>query len=178
MRRRVSFKIEQDGLTMLYRTFAIPFEPTEGSNWFMTTVFDEFDRVMATMVCEFKSSFDVHMSAVIVDPRALTRRLLRVIFETLFSRAVRVTTLVDPRNEESADAVRRLGFQYEGFVRRGLDGNRDALMFGMLRQDCKFLPGYQGGTIRRNDTAGEPLWSRPLNHRIPTRQPQRREPRI
>ena len=38
------------------------------------------------------------------------------------------------------DGLRRI---YEGFLRMGVEGNRDALMFGMLRSDCRFLPGYR-----------------------------------
>jgi hypothetical protein len=157
MRTRVSFAIEKAGLDLIYRQFNIPFLPTEGSKWFMTTVFDDItDEVLASMVCEFKNHFDVHMTVVITDPRALSRRLLRTVFQTLFSQAVRVTVVVDPRNDESIGIIRRAGFQYEGFLRRGLDGNRDGLIYGMLREDCKFLPGYQGGTVKHTDIAGEP----------------------
>ena len=30
-------------------------------------------------------------------------------------------------------------FVYEGFLRCGIEGSRDALMFGMLRHECRFL---------------------------------------
>jgi hypothetical protein len=157
MRKRVSFAIEKAGLELIYNQFGIPFYPTDGSRWFMITVFDDItDEVLASMVCEFKNSFDVHMTAVVADARAVSRKLLRTIFSTLFTQAVRVTAVVDPRNDDSIDALRRCGFQYEGFLRRGLDGDRDGLIYGMLREDCRFLPGYQGGTVKHTDIAGEP----------------------
>ena len=31
----------------------------------------------------------------------------------------------------------RLGFLYEGFLRLGVEGRRDALLFGMLPEDCR-----------------------------------------
>jgi hypothetical protein len=39
--------------------------------------------------------------------------------------------------------VRKLGAVYEGFLRHGLDGDRDALVFGMLREDCRWLKPAQ-----------------------------------
>jgi hypothetical protein len=41
-----------------------------------------------------------------------------------------------------------MGFVYEGYRRMGLEGTRDVLCYGMLRGDCKYLPGYTGSTVK------------------------------
>jgi hypothetical protein len=33
-----------------------------------------------------------------------------------------------------------LGFQQEGFMRKAVEGIRDAVLFGMLRHECRYLP--------------------------------------
>jgi hypothetical protein len=52
---------------------------------------------------------------------------------------VRVTIMIDAENSKLEHTVRKMGFVYEGMIRRGLDGWRDALVFGMLAQDCRWL---------------------------------------
>jgi RimJ/RimL family protein N-acetyltransferase len=79
---------------------------------------------------------------VVNDPRCVTRRVLRSIFTALFSRAVRVTFMTRPENQKAITGIRRLGAQYEGYCRLGLEGKWDALVFGMLRDECAYLPGY------------------------------------
>jgi hypothetical protein len=110
--------------------------------WFCVTARRDDDTLMGVLACEFKEWFNVHFSTAICDQRCMSRRLLRAIFTGLFSRAVRVTALVDPEAQTTIELIRRMGFVYEGFMRMGVEGRRDALLFGMLREDCRFLPGY------------------------------------
>lgn len=132
------------------------FHRVASAHWFYCTVFGPLGYVKAACLAEPHSVFEVHFTAAIEDPGAITRRLLKTIFSTLFHKYVRVVAKVEPENLHSADVIRRLGFQYEGFLRHGLDGDRDAYLFAMLKEDCRWLPGYQGGTIIRTDFAGEP----------------------
>jgi hypothetical protein len=151
---RVSFDIEPAGLVYMKDRTDVALRPRNDPWGLMCTVFDGRGHVAACCIAEFKTDFDVHFSAAIDDPRAITKRLLQTLFGTLFTRAVRITALVEPINEHGQDVMRRLGFQYEGFIRLGIEGHRDAYMYGMLRGDCRWLPGYQGGTVKRNDFAG------------------------
>ena len=143
---KVSFApLEQDAVRYLTRATGIDFSWVDFSHqrWLCVTARDEDGEVMGVLACEFKNSFDVHFSTAILDQRCMSKRLLRTIFRTLFSKAVRITALVSPSNERAIRQMRRLGFVYEGFLRKGVEGNRDALMFGMLREDCRFLPGHR-----------------------------------
>jgi RimJ/RimL family protein N-acetyltransferase len=121
--------------------------------WFVAFARDVTGQVVAGMAVEYLHAFDGFFTAAVIDPEVMNRKLLRAIFATLFSRVTRITATVDPDNHVSRDALKRLGFIYEGFLRRGLDGKRDAELYGMLMEDCKYLPGYAGGTIVTAGTA-------------------------
>lgn len=136
----VEFLTEQTGVNYRDMTF---------DRWLCVTARGDDDQVLGVWTLEPKTWFDWHMSAAIADPRCLTKRLLQAMFRAVFLRcgAVRVTALVDPDNRRALSQMRRLGFVYEGFLRMGVEGTRDGMMFGMLRADCPWLPGYTGGTI-------------------------------
>jgi len=116
--------------------------------WFCVTARDDEGTIAGVVACEFTRDFDATFNAVVLDRRCLTRRLYRAIFTALFSRAVRVTAEVSPYNNDAIRVVPRMGFVYEGYRRKGIEGVRDALLFGMLKEDCVFLPGYAGGTTQ------------------------------
>jgi hypothetical protein len=148
----------------------------DGPNWFCVTVRDQRSRqVVAALACEFKTPFDVSFSAAIDDPDAITRRLLFGIFNALFSKARRITALVEPGNDHAENVVVRLGFIYEGFLRRGLDGNKDALLYGMLREDCNYLPSVRAARPKGGRPDGQPAEvTGPLRHGVSTTERQRR----
>lgn len=123
------------------------------SNWLAATATRD-GEVVGVCCYEPKTFFDWHYNAAVTDSRCITKRLLRAMFTAVFTQAVRVSALIEPDNARAIKNARALGFQYEGFLRMGVEGKRDALLFGMLREDCKFLPGYQGPTIIRTDFAG------------------------
>jgi hypothetical protein len=155
--KKVSFRMEVEGLHLIEDRTGVSFLRVASPDWFYCTVFDRFRNAKAACLAEPHNRFEVHFSVAVDDPGAVSRRLLRTIFSTLFSRYIRIVAKVEPSNTHSADVARRLGFQYAGFLRRGFDGDRDAYIFDMLREDCRWLPGYQGGTIIRTDFAGEPI---------------------
>ena len=115
-------------------------------NWFCVTARDDEGMLMGVLACEFKTFFDVHFNTAISDPRCMSRRLLRAIFTALFSKARRITAEVAVDNRRALRQMQRMGFVYEGFCRLGIEGVRDAYVFGMLKDDCRYLPTYTGGT--------------------------------
>lgn len=142
---KVSFQPDQDFLDFMLDELQLDLsrQLLDSPTWFTVTVRNDEDQVVAALACEFWSTFDVKFTAAIADERAITPKLLHVIFGTLFSKAVRITAEVDVDNSAACDRLDRLGFVYEGFKRRGLDGYRDALMYGMLAEDCRYLPGVR-----------------------------------
>jgi hypothetical protein len=131
----VEFLSEQTGIDFGFEDFTDP-------RWLCCTVRDDHGAIGAVVACEFKTWFDAHFNAA-VEPRLMTRevkdRALPVIFSTLFSQAVRVTAHIAPDNRLAIAGARRMGFIYEGFLRMGVEGKRDALIFGMLRADCRLI---------------------------------------
>ena len=108
--------------------------------WFCCSVADG-DRLGAVIVFEFKTWFDAHVSLVVFDPKALSRKLISTLVTAVFRRAKRISALVDANNMRALRQVWRLGFKHEGFIRLGIEGQRDAVMFGMLPDDCPYLKG-------------------------------------
>jgi hypothetical protein len=108
--------------------------------WFCCTVFDGlFPAVVIAF--EFKSPHDPHLSVACADPRGLSRQLLTTIYQTIFSRADRVTALVEPSNARALGQIWRMGFRPEGYLRRGLGGSKDAAIFGLIPEECPYLRG-------------------------------------
>lgn len=105
-------------------------------------------HLLFVCVCEFKTSFDVHLTVACDDPTVVTRRVLKAVFRALFSRAVRVTALIEPGNRRCIGLARRLGFKDEGFGRLMIEGKRDALIFGMLESDCAVFKGSRHDVSR------------------------------
>jgi hypothetical protein len=108
--------------------------------WLLVVARNDHGAVIGAMVFEWKTPFDAHLSIAVVDRRCLLlSKLQKLVWETVFERTVRVTMMVDAADERMEHTCRKLGAVYEGFLRHGLDGDRDALVFGMLREDCRWL---------------------------------------
>jgi len=108
--------------------------------WQFVVARNDHDAVIGALVLEAKTWFDWHLSMAVVDHRCLlVTKLHKMLWRHVFEHAVRVTVLIDPENAKLEHTVRKMGFVYEGFLRHGLDGDRDALVFGMLREDCRWL---------------------------------------
>lgn len=147
MRRIVSRRPDPDFVTFISEVSGIDYatQPLADPRlWFVMSIRDIGGRIMAGFAVEYLHDFDALFSGFVVDRRAFTRRILMVLFASLFSRVARLTAKIDPEHHASKDICRRMGFVYEGFLRRGLDGDRDAELYGMLVEDCRYLPGYAG----------------------------------
>jgi hypothetical protein len=143
----VRFLTERTGIDYSHCDFA-------GPQWLTITARDG-DKILGVFIGEFQVWFEVRITCAIDDPRFLTRRLLQAIFSTLFSRAVRLTAQVQPENEAANRIVRHLGFQFEGFMRLAIDGRWDANLYGMLRQECRYLaPQHKPQTITQGISDG------------------------
>jgi hypothetical protein len=116
--------------------------PFPEPRWFCATARNDEGGIMGVILCNFSSPFEAEFNTAVVDPRCVTRRVLRAVFTALFSRVVRVSAQIAPDNTRSLRNVARMGFKLEGHMRLALDGKRDAVVFGMLKTDCRFLPGY------------------------------------
>jgi RimJ/RimL family protein N-acetyltransferase len=68
-------------------------------------------------------------------------------------KCVRLTCVTTKRNKRARAFIERMGFELEGNVRLGYDGKRDALIYGLLAADCRYLAGGQHGFQERTERA-------------------------
>ena len=111
--------------------------------WFSAWSRNERGYITGVLAVEFQTWFEGKLTVLVLDPRCLSRRALRAIFTALFSQAKRLTAEVEPDNRRALRQVQRLGFCYEGYHPLGLEGVRDTIIYGMLREDCRYLPGFE-----------------------------------
>ena len=141
MDSRITFEpLAEDAVAFLEEGTGIPYRHIDfgAPNWLCVTA-RRRGSVTGVFVAEFMVWYEAHMTCVIADPRFMTRRLMHAIFSTLFSRAVRVTGMCRPENERSIRLLRHLGCRYEGYLRMGIDGRWDGMIFGMLRSECRWI---------------------------------------
>jgi RimJ/RimL family protein N-acetyltransferase len=90
---------------------------------------------------ELQYGHEIHVSMSAEDPRWCTRRNLGLIFKYPFDQlgCVRVTTVTSRKNKRARKLDEGLGFKREGVLRKGMDGRDDAIVYGMLRKECKWI---------------------------------------
>ena len=71
----------------------------------------------------------------------------RALFDYPFNQlgCVRLTALIGRKNKKSRALCERLGFKVEGVHLKGLDGREDAISYGMLRSQCRWLKENRNG---------------------------------
>jgi RimJ/RimL family protein N-acetyltransferase len=76
-----------------------------------------------------------------VTPRWCSRRVLHAVFWYPFVQLgmIRLTAITESTNESVRAFLCRLGFQEEGVMRRGFRSGADAAVYGMLREECRWL---------------------------------------
>jgi len=136
--------LQEDAVRALSMATGVDFSTTEFSDektWFCCTVRDDKGAVALVIAFEFKSWCEAYVTTAMFNRKALSRKLLTTVISTVFRRAARITAEIDPDNTAALDQVWRMGFIYEGFKRRAIEGQRDAALFGLLPEDCPYLDG-------------------------------------
>lgn len=100
-----------------------------------------------------KGSQDIEMTFASVHPSWASRRTLKNFFWYPFIQlgCVRVTAIVAKKNKKVRKFVERVGFKQEGVMRKAMNGVEDAVIYGMLSRECKWIKemnhGKEIGTI-------------------------------
>jgi hypothetical protein len=134
-----------DAQAMLTQHLRVDFShcSIKAPRWFSAWSRNERGYITGVLAVEFQTWFEGKITVLVLDPRCLSRRALRAIFTALFSKAKRLTAEVEPDNRRALKQVQRLGFVYEGYRPLGLEGCRDTIVYGMLREDCRYLPDFE-----------------------------------
>lgn len=80
----------------------------------------------------------------------------RAVFEYIFGQlgCKRCTSIVRKNNTRSRAFLEALKFQLEGNVRKGYDGEKDALIYGLLAEECEFYGVQANGQIHAASASG------------------------
>jgi hypothetical protein len=133
-----------DAQAMLTRHLRVDFSHCiiKAPQWFSAWACNDRGHIIGIFTVEFPVWFEGKVTVLVLDRRCLSRRVLRAIFTALFSKVKRLTAEVEPDNRRALSQVQRLGFIYEGYRPLGLEGTRDTIVYGMLKEDCRYLPGF------------------------------------
>jgi RimJ/RimL family protein N-acetyltransferase len=85
--------------------------------------------------------FDVTLSAAATTPRWGSKNLARKIFNIPFEQwgCKRCSAMVSRKNKPARKFIERLGFKQEGVRPFAYDGKADAVIYGMVKEDCKWI---------------------------------------
>ena len=92
------------------------------------------------VACPRGGDFDAELS-IALDGVRTTRAHWRDLFGLCFDEWgwVRLTCHVAKQNKRARGFVERLGFRREGAMRRAYDGRQTAIIYGMTRDECRWI---------------------------------------
>lgn len=118
---------------------------------------DDDDLMGAVLISNFRGT-DCEISCVSETPTAWRPHVCRAVFQYIFDQlgCVRCTSVTTKANVKARAFLEHFGFQLEGKIRLGYDGLKDALIYGLLRSECRYLADEQEdlGLGEEIDTSG------------------------
>ena len=95
--------------------------------------------------------FDVMISAAFDGPGWALPGTIRSLFAYPFHQlgVKRISAWTGKKNRKARKALEDLGFVLEGVCKRGYDGLEDACLYGMCKEDCRWLKGERDEQRRR-----------------------------
>jgi hypothetical protein len=89
------------------------------------------------------TAIDCQISCATEASVAWSPEVCRAVFAYVFKQlgCVRCTSITKKSNTRARGFLEALNFKLEGTMRRGYDGAKDALIYGLLAEDCDFVGG-------------------------------------
>ena len=96
-----------------------------------------------------KEPIDCEISCATETSIAWKPGVCRAIFGYVFGQlgCARCTSIVMKKNTRSREFLEALNFQLEGNLRKAYDGKKDALIYGLLAEECQFYGDLNGQEI-------------------------------
>lgn len=87
--------------------------------------------------------FDAQITVVCTHPEWITRGVLKAMCELPFKAmgCRRLSAYIARKNKHAREVAQRFGFKLEGTIRHGFDGVQDCMVYGMLREECRWING-------------------------------------
>lgn len=110
-------------------------------------IVDDSQPIAGIVYHDYRPEISVQMSMASTRPQWCNRRTLRALLSYPFLQlqVARVTVYTGKHNKKLRSLVERLGFELEGRVRRGFDGQKDLLIYGLLREEAERWIGERHG---------------------------------
>lgn len=98
-------------------------------------------EIIAAVIYSEYRGHDVQMSIAASSPKWARRSIISVFFNYPFKQLCcsRVTAVCARNNKRARRMVEGFGFRQEGNMRHAIDGRRDAIIYGMLKNECRWL---------------------------------------
>jgi len=107
---------------------------------------DDGEFVGGVVISNFRNT-DVESSCAAENSAVWRPQVMQAVFGYVFTQlgCVRCTSITTKRNKRARSFLEALGFQLEGNIRLGYDGQKDALIYGLLASECRYLAGVHNG---------------------------------
>ena len=106
----------------------------------MMVINDNDDFVAGIVISNFRGT-DCEISCATETSAAWRPAVMKAVFSYIFKqlKCVRCTSITTKQNKAARAFLEGLGFVLEGNLRLGYDGFKDALIYGLLAVECRYL---------------------------------------
>lgn len=110
-------------------------------------ILDEDGRFCAGVVVSEWRGHDCQVSCATESSAVWRPHVMAGVFDYIFNQlgCVRCTSVTKKSNKRCRDFLTGLGFQLEGRMRMAYDGVKDALVYGLLASECRYIQGVSDG---------------------------------
>lgn len=102
---------------------------------------DNNNLIFGVIYYDYRKPVDIQVCIAGDAPTWATRETLNILFGYPFRqlKVRRMTAIISKKNKKSRSLCQRLGFVYEGNARKAMNNGDDAIIYGLLIEDCKWL---------------------------------------
>lgn len=102
---------------------------------------DNNDLIFGVVYYDYRKPVDIQVCIAADKSNWANRETLNILFGYPFRQlnCRRMTAIISKKNKKSRSICERLGFVYEGNARKAMNNGDDAIIYGLLKEDCKWL---------------------------------------
>jgi RimJ/RimL family protein N-acetyltransferase len=132
----------------MYEKIGVGFDPRQCNGFAILS--DDNTFIGAVLVSNVRysgvSAIDCEISCASENSMAWRPEVCRAVFGYVFGQlgCVRCTSITRKNNTKARAFLEALNFVLEGNIRQGYDGEKDALVYGLLSSECRFFGGLNG----------------------------------
>ena len=103
--------------------------------------FEKDGELIAGVMYHNYRKTDIELSAAAINERWLSRKNLQEIFNYPYNQlgCIRTTAVTGRKNRRARKLLEGLGYRLEGVCRLGWEGKQDAFIYGMTKDECKWI---------------------------------------